>query len=257
MNQYKKKYVCKVCNKSFIAYISAKRIYCSRSCRALDQSLFFNSKFQKEMSARVDNTKKMVPRFRIKCIFCNKIIFRTKYELDRNKFYCDSKCYHEHRITPRYIVYCKVCNKKMKIKFKQKKKFCSHECQMKYHGSRLGKMGGSIAIKINRQHKPYLYWNTRFDSNAEAEMCKLLKLRPIEGKNVHVSVGSNEFDFKINDTFIEYHPWDFNKTPKQYYNYRRRILNSNGYENNKLIVIRNLQNVAQLIQNEKDRFEKS
>ena len=91
------------------------------------------------------------------------------------------------------------------------------------------------------------------------KLVSLLKFKPTK-TNVHIKIGHNEFDFLVNSTFIEYHPWDFDRTDRQYYIDRRKILDVNGYKNNQLIVVNNLQDfnkVAELSQNEENRFEKS
>lgn len=87
--------------------------------------------------------------------------------------------------------------------------------------------------------------NVPFDSNAEREIAINLyyqyKLSLIEGKTCHIGIGRCEYDFLINKSFIEYHPFNllFDKCNlENYYKKRRKNLDKNGYKGYPLIIIR-------------------
>lgn len=111
---------------------------------------------------------------------------------------------------------------------------------------------GLTTIKKIRENKPYYFAGIPHDSNEEKEVSKILYNNGMnlkEGKSVHIRIGRKEIDFQLNNlekfgikngTFMEYHPWDMDKTDEQYYQSRRKVLDDNGYKDNQLLVIKNL-----------------
>jgi hypothetical protein len=92
----------------------------------------------------------------------------------------------------------------------------------------------------NRQKNEFMdcYFDSLEEMSVARQLAEQYDWKPVERKTVHVVVGRKEFDFLVNKTFIEYHPWDRDKlTIEQYYSERRRILDSNGYLNYDLVVI--------------------
>lgn len=103
-----------------------------------------------------------------------------------------------------------------------------------------------LAFKAIYQKAPYIEDSLKFQSQFELEVYRRLKEQglPIQ---VQVQVGSSFFDFQINHTFIEAHPFATNKhnpldgkTLEEYYNKRRHILDDNGYQDYNLKVITTL-----------------
>lgn len=141
---------------------------------------------------------------------------------------------------------------------------CSHggkNCTKKHGGWAWidhHKNGLNTVMKI-RLNKPYYYNNIPHDSGEERKVSNIFcnfGMDLVEGKTVHVRIGRKEFDWKSNglnkfgiedDTFIEYHPWDKNKTDKEYYEERRKVLDKNGYENNELIVVKSIKQLEDLL----------
>lgn len=107
-----------------------------------------------------------------------------------------------------------------------------------------GEIQGPKTAKILREKKRIKVGNLNiyFDSYKEAEIglsihYQIEKLK--EGQNYQKNVGRKLFDFFIKGCFIEHHPWDWQKrTPKRYYQERRKILNKNRYKNYPLIIIK-------------------
>jgi len=118
---------------------------------------------------------------------------------------------------------------------------------------RRGREGAFAALKSRREGYPFYFMDVPFDSGAEREVAKVLHKEiafiPIEGENCHVKVGNIEIDFwPIKKAVLEYHPWDHNaETVKKYYAKRRKILDKNGYETCRLIVIKSLRELTEVV----------
>lgn len=86
-----------------------------------------------------------------------------------------------------------------------------------------------------------VYNGISYDSFGEIKYCKKLELLgyiPIPYKTLHVPIGNKEVDFIFKDTVYEYHPYDFTgKSKTEYFNERRQLLDDNGYNKYKLVVI--------------------
>jgi len=119
----------------------------------------------------------------------------------------------------------------------------------------LAREAGIISIKSQRKNKHYYYNDAPFDTNQERECGKTLhttiNLPLIEGDTCHFRVDGGEIDFRIPkqyvtndyDVFLEYHPCEWFLEPRSYIEYcqqRRQLLDKNGFKNNKLIVVQNL-----------------
>lgn len=127
--------------------------------------------------------------------------------------------------------------------------FCNSELQKE-----LSKRAYASRIK----NSPYVWKNVGFLSKQELECSKILleNEKPIKNINCHVKIGNKIFDFKINNTFIEYHCFDENNKEikaiygrslsyLQYYKKRRKVLDENGYKDDKLIIFKNLKEVKE------------
>jgi hypothetical protein len=110
-----------------------------------------------------------------------------------------------------------------------------------------GKLGGVKSVSIMRNKNSFIFKAVHFDSRGEMEIAMCLyyqfKINLIEKKTIHVVIGGKEFDFFVNNSFIEYHPfnsfWESNKiNPQIYYKSRRTILNNCGYTTIPLIILK-------------------
>lgn len=126
--------------------------------------------------------------------------------------------------------------KRIKIQRKRKTGFWSLEIQKK---------GGLKSVESNRLNKPYKWKGVNFMSKQEMEAAKIILNKPIVGVNCHIKINDrsvidfypNWKDKLFNGKFVEYHPWDRTRTPKQYYKERRKILDNNGYKNKELMIL--------------------
>lgn len=92
------------------------------------------------------------------------------------------------------------------------------------------------SLKNGRGNNCY-YDNEFFPSNAERDC--YIKLKKSGFKVKHNFEG--RFDFLINNkVVVEFHPFDFKLTDKQYYIQRRELLDEYGHKDLKLIVIKSL-----------------
>jgi len=108
-------------------------------------------------------------------------------------------------------------------------------------------------LKILRQNKPYYFMGVPFDSKSEMKVAEWLNKNlgfiPQEGVNCHVRLDGGEVDFKLGETFLEYHPCENFYHPETYEEYctkRRNILDNNGFKDNKLIVIDNIEKLNKI-----------
>ena len=99
-----------------------------------------------------------------------------------------------------------------------------------------------IALRKNvRQLKFYGHY---YDSIPEIEISLCLQYqynyKPKEGKTLHIRIGNCEYDYLLDKLFIEYHVFWKIATEQyfEYYKRRRKNLNTNGYEDYSLIVIK-------------------
>lgn len=115
-----------------------------------------------------------------------------------------------------------------------------------------------LALESRRKNYPYEFMGCLFDSDSERRLCKLflensLINKPEEGKNIHFKIKHYHVDFFIkNKVFVEYHPpADYGRTKgetiKSYYNYKRNVLDKNGYKDFPLIVIDRLKPIEHKI----------
>jgi len=106
-----------------------------------------------------------------------------------------------------------------------------------------GKSGGLASIKSRRKNFPYWFKGISFDSNGEREIAMNIyyqfNIKLEERKNCHVRIGLKEYDFFVNNIFIEFHPWNMNhNSMKDYIKERRTNLNRNGYKEYPLLIIK-------------------
>lgn len=231
--------ICLKCRDIFYIGTNENRTFCSHSCCSSAQCNFSKRKIQwnkgltKENNERIATaarklsiTKTMLKTKRV-CIYCNKEFYDR---VNINRKYCSKKC-------------SAICNKNI-----QKTWSAMSPMRRKF----LHKYAGMCALLAQRKKSTYVFMNIKFDSQEELAFAKVLFNNNIitqflENKNCHIKVSVYEFDFKIENIFIEYHPWCKELTHKQYYTSRRRILNENGFEKNKLIVIKSKNEVGDFV----------
>jgi len=116
-----------------------------------------------------------------------------------------------------------------------------------------GRKGGKITAEQFR-HRRNIVWNKiHFGSHFELKVAKYLietkfLNKIIEGKNFQVCVDSIWIDFLLikyktflePHNFVKYHKNMKVLTRKEYHNWRRKILNKNGYKDYKVFVIENM-----------------
>lgn len=108
-------------------------------------------------------------------------------------------------------------------------------------GHIIGKIGGAKSVESIRNNSPYIFKGIHFSNSLEREIGVNIYYqfgKLIVGKNYQVKVGSLTYDFLINNTFIEFHPWDRRLTPEEYYSWRRENLDNNGFKEYDLLVIK-------------------
>ena len=107
------------------------------------------------------------------------------------------------------------------------------------------KENGRKAYKTLRKRKNNKYDEEYFLSKEELECYKFLKSLGLSKEEINhdFQVDSKCIDFfPLRKFFWEYHPtfWLDNETPDQYYQRRRQLLDTNGYQDYKLIVTTSL-----------------
>lgn len=100
-----------------------------------------------------------------------------------------------------------------------------------------------------KKNKNITHNGLNFDSLQEMKCCMLLEKQgyiPIEGKTLHVPIGTCEVDFVFNQTVIEWHPHDFFRglSDEEYYDRRRILLDNNGFSNYELKVFKKFSEVS-------------
>jgi len=114
-----------------------------------------------------------------------------------------------------------------------------------------------------RKDSPFKWKNVGFLSKMERECAKLLLSSPKEGINCHVKVGRKIIDFFPTDndlffqnSFVEFHPWDWEGlTTQQYYENRKKVIDSSSYKGTQLIVIDDLKQLKEMVKNGKTEKE--
>ncbi len=119
--------------------------------------------------------------------------------------------------------------------------------------------GGLAAIMSLRNHHLHRFAGVLFDSREEKQaaqiICNRYATTPIEGVNCHVRMNGGEVDFRLESTlFVEYHPRDWDGlTDEQYYNQRRKMLDDNGYRDNRLFVAKSLDELRTFVGRERGK----
>lgn len=112
-----------------------------------------------------------------------------------------------------------------------------------------GKIGGPASFESRRKNSPYTYDKEKFFSKQEMECYKFYKKLGLTKKQINheFSINGSYFDFfPFKRFFHEHHPiinldnYDKDRTPKEYFLERRRILDRNNYKGCPLIVTQSL-----------------
>lgn len=107
----------------------------------------------------------------------------------------------------------------------------------KKHPNLASEIGQRTSEKL-RNKKGFIWKGVCFDSKAEMEIARLLIPNPQKNVNVQVRVGSKTIDFfPERFIFVEYHPWDRNKTLNEYYQERKKAIQNSEYKDTLLFVI--------------------
>lgn len=125
-------------------------------------------------------------------------------------------------------------------------------------GKKGGKIGGPKGVETLRKNSKHVWEGVNFRSKQEMECAKIILTKPILGVNCNISIGSKWIDFypqkddkMFQGYFVEYHPiLNFfypNETSESYFNSRRKVLDENGYKDVKLILIKNLKELDEII----------
>lgn len=115
-----------------------------------------------------------------------------------------------------------------------------------------GRKGALAATASRRKNAPFWFAGVPFDSSDEKQamivLCEKFNIAPVEGVNCHVRVNGGEIDFKpVENLFVEYHPWDRNGlSSEQYYNQRRKLLDENGFQDCRLVVVKSLEEMRSI-----------
>ena len=179
----------------------------------------------------------------IKCLNCGK--------LTKNEKYCSNYCNAKSNGSWK--------GKLSVLANKKNHTGMCHDKRIQSMGGRLGanvcknkQLGAFFNPEINRtlrlnqsrNRKNNAFNGIMFDSMGELEFSLNIHYsieKLVEGKNYQVIVGNKPHDFLIKKykCFIEYHPWDRNGlTDKQYFKFRRKNLDDNGYKDYNLVVIK-------------------
>lgn len=115
----------------------------------------------------------------------------------------------------------------------------------------LARKRGLASIAFQRENGPYWYRGVPFASGEERQamvvLCEKFNITPIEGVNCHIKVNGGEIDFRLGNLFVEYHPHDWDGlTHNQYYEQRRRILDENGFQACRLVVVESLKELEEV-----------
>lgn len=215
---------CDYCKKEFWIP-SSKQRFCSWNCYQDYQhkiANFYNSKSQSKRGkmAAIVNKNNNTGLYNSKIKQLGGIISAKKDKRLKRKFY--------------NLNFQKNCQKKAyKINKKNKTSACFDKS--------LQIQGGLASIKILRkQRKIEKYNNVLLDSSGEKEIAMNLrhqfKINFKEGQNIHITIGEKEYDFFVNNSFLEWHPI-YNTKREDYYSTRRKNLNKFGYKNNPLIIL--------------------
>ena len=104
------KHICQYCNKEF-ENTSKDSKFCSNECKFKASS--------KKIKCSCDN--------------CNKIIYKSKNEYEKNKHhFCSQKCHYEYISFGTKEIICSNCGAKKTVMKNDNTKFCSQKCAMEY-----------------------------------------------------------------------------------------------------------------------------
>jgi len=106
------------------------------------------------------------------------------------------------------------------------------------------KVRSQISQALKNCHGTKCYYNNEFFPSLGERNCYIYL---IELGYIVIHNFEGRFDFLViknnKKIVVEFHPFDFNLTDKQYYNQRRKLLNKYGYKNLKLVVIKDLNEI--------------
>lgn len=85
----------------------------------------------------------------VKCESCGKIIYKTQYQLKKNKrHYCSNECHAHARHEKAYENRkCEICDTIMYVNKKSEQRFCSIECQKKWQTQQVGELNPNFTQK--------------------------------------------------------------------------------------------------------------
>jgi len=182
----------------------------------------------------------------INCKNCNneiKLEHKIDEQIDRN--FCNSNCFGEYNINMQKQKcigwFDKEKSRLRRIKATKTNK--KNQTGIFSVESRKKALKNSMKAQLEKRNNRYK--GLFFGSKGELATAKFLEknisdFRLLLGKTFQINVGSRYFDFLVKKTFIEFHPgtnWCHDIKGKEYYDFRRKILDDNGYDDFKLVVL--------------------
>ena len=237
---------CYECNKEFFHHRLKK--FCSKECKYKAES--------RRIKKLQDEYVKVKKHY---CKQCKKLIYNRKWVQQ----FCCKECRIKFQGGGEQT--CLFCDKKFFSEHKQN--CCSHKCMHLrnkkekigcYHNPEMLLKGREKVLKVQANKNNRIYKGIPYASIQEMKVAKYIESFGHKIKlytNFQFRVGTNSIDFFINKVFIEYHPQNnfyenykkySIKRRKAYYSQRRYILNKNGYNKYKLILIEDLRQLKRL-----------
>lgn len=247
----KRKFIrCINCNKKFLIRKSDKNKFCSYTC-------YWNNIKIKRKIIECKYCHKKIKEKHINQIFCSRlcankyIALQPKILLSRKKTMQDMIKNKKGLFSFKIIKKNTLTRRKKKIGawHSEKRKWVNEIVIPKLRKEKLGsffnpEQNRQLRINLAKNRRTYSFNNILFDSKFETEiaMCIHYQIEKLkERKNCHFLIGLKEIDFKLNNlyVFIEVHckrNWVFYKD-RYYFQHRRKVLNTGGYNKWNLIVI--------------------
>ena len=226
----------KRCKNSLCKKLTTNAKYCSRECFLIcrikymkrHKLLFFNSGFQKKHGAKGG----------VKGAKTNK----------RNKTGFYGMTHQQHVMA----------GKKAALANKKNKSGAFHDIYIQRLGGLIGgKKAGQAAVKQMIKNSKHKWFGVGFLSKMEKDCAMIILTRQKVGYNCHIKVGAKTIDFfpqnsdkLFKNIFVEFHPivgfMSKGQSEKTYFKERRKMLDKNGYKENKLIVLNSLKELKHL-----------
>lgn len=144
---------CELCGKTFEAWPSQKRRFCSRSCQGVvNGRVAWGRRVVRPGRPRLGET--------VPCMECGTLVYRGPAEAaKRTARYCSKACVDRARCKPPVIKACAVCGKEMRLKPSQAVlQCCSMDCRDRLRTKRPGdRLHNGKPIRYDRQGYVMVY----------------------------------------------------------------------------------------------------